>query len=92
MISRGNIREVPNVVDLTQAQAEARLEERGFRVNVREGEPSDDPGKVVSQDPDGGQQRPRNSTVTIIVSTEQEQDPPPSDDPSATPTEEARRR
>jgi len=60
---------VPDVSSFSQSDAQAQLTASGFRVRI-ENEPTTDPdsdGKVLSQDPSGGTQAPRGSTVTISV-------------------------
>jgi serine/threonine protein kinase/beta-lactam-binding protein with PASTA domain len=60
---------VPGVVGLSEASATQVLENDGFVVDVQEQEvinPVDD-GRVISQSPNAGQNRPEGSTVTITV-------------------------
>lgn len=62
--------EVPNVVGQTEADARSDLRERGFVVTVTpQSVPAGDPnaGRVISQDPAGGQTRDAGSTVAITV-------------------------
>lgn len=62
--------EVPNVVGEEQARARDTLENKQFRVEVKE--TSSDTvaaGKVVTQEPTAGQQAGKGSVVTIYVST-----------------------
>jgi eukaryotic-like serine/threonine-protein kinase len=70
-VSAGNIVPVPNVVDLSEEIATDRLQQAGFEVNVEtaDGPPDspDDVGTVAAQDPEAGEERPRDSTVTIVV-------------------------
>jgi serine/threonine-protein kinase len=64
----GNVT-VPSVIGLSQANATAVLENKGFEVDVQEQEvldPSKD-GKVIDQDPNSGASRPSGATVTITV-------------------------
>jgi 1A family penicillin-binding protein len=68
---------VPNVVGLTQDEAESRLKAAGFRVSVQYvsvTDPSQD-GIVQSQKPKGGKKAPPGFTVTIMVGSK---GPPPS--------------
>jgi serine/threonine-protein kinase len=61
--------EVPNVVGEEEDSARQILGDAGFQVQVEE-EPttdSDEDGIVFDQDPDGGTQADRGSTVTIFV-------------------------
>ena len=60
---------VPDVRNLTEDDAEAELESRGFEVQV-EDQPTPDPtrdGRVISQNPAPGVQVAPGSTVTIVV-------------------------
>ncbi|TDB81253.1 Stk1 family PASTA domain-containing Ser/Thr kinase [Micromonospora sp. KC721] len=85
-VSRGNVREVPNVVGLSQEEATRTLQNAGFKVRVDLGEevPAAEAGKVLSQDPKGGSKKTRNSTITIEVSVPEASDPTQS--PSPTPS------
>jgi serine/threonine-protein kinase len=74
-VSKGNLARVPNVQGASREQAESRLREAGFAVRVVQGEPADDVGIVLDQDPNPGTQRPKGSQVTIEISTEEEQEP-----------------
>jgi eukaryotic-like serine/threonine-protein kinase len=87
-VSRGNVRDVPNVVGLTREAAEERLKEAGFKVEVRRGEevPEEQAGRVTGQDPKGGVNRAQNTTVTITVSQAEEEEPTPTPTPSVSPT------
>lgn len=85
-VSKGNINEVPDVLNMSRADAEARLKAAGFRVNVEWGEESDDPGKVIDQNPNGGTQKTKNTVVTIVISQERKIEPTGSPDPTATAT------
>jgi beta-lactam-binding protein with PASTA domain/tRNA A-37 threonylcarbamoyl transferase component Bud32 len=60
---------VPSVINLTQAEATAQLQEAGFQVAVQEvTDPSPSrSGRVIAQSPSGGSRAPRGSTVTITV-------------------------
>ncbi|MEE0776404.1 MAG: Stk1 family PASTA domain-containing Ser/Thr kinase [Bacillota bacterium] len=62
--------EVPDVVGDTEEKATKKLEGEGFKVKVKE-EASDTvkEGRVISQDPEGGEEAGKNATVTIVVST-----------------------
>jgi eukaryotic-like serine/threonine-protein kinase len=61
--------QVPQVVGLSENSAVAALESSGFQVDVVSQEVADptQDGKVVDQDPNGGQDAPSGSTVTIAV-------------------------
>ncbi|WP_328341583.1 Stk1 family PASTA domain-containing Ser/Thr kinase [Micromonospora sp. NBC_00421] len=69
-VSKGNVREVPNVKDLSQTEATRALQNAGFKVNAELGSevPADEAGKVQSQNPKGGTKKAKNTTVTIVVS------------------------
>ncbi|MEV4722234.1 Stk1 family PASTA domain-containing Ser/Thr kinase [Micromonospora humida] len=69
-VSRGNVREVPDVKDLSQAEATRTLQNAGFKVNPELGSevPADEAGKVQSQNPKAGTKKAKGSTVTIVVS------------------------
>jgi serine/threonine-protein kinase len=66
--------EVPDVVGDDQEAARAELERAGFTVTL---EPRTDPdqpaGRVLDQDPKGGQQAPKGSAVVLTVSSGREQ-------------------
>ncbi|MEU4566051.1 Stk1 family PASTA domain-containing Ser/Thr kinase [Micromonospora sp. NPDC023956] len=90
-VSRGNVRQVPDVVGESQEDAEEELKEAGYQVKIREGGevPKDRAGRVTSQSPGGGTSLARGQTVTITVSQpEPEPDPstPPTEGPTPTPT------
>ena len=60
---------VPYVIGESQANAEERLAEKGFKVHVN-AEPADDAiGKVLSQSPDSGTRIPEGDKVTLVVAT-----------------------
>jgi serine/threonine-protein kinase len=60
---------VPNVVNMTEADATATLQEAGFNVAVQYATTFDSSrnGRVVAQSPSGGSTASRGSTVTITV-------------------------
>ena len=61
--------QVPDVSSQAEEDAVTTLEAAGFRVDVQR-EATDDPaldGFVLSQDPAGGSQADKGSTVTIVV-------------------------
>jgi len=60
---------VPTVIDLTQAQAEAKLRSVGFRPVAELATNQAAKGKVFDQTPPAGEQFPRNTVVTITVSS-----------------------
>jgi serine/threonine-protein kinase len=84
-ISKGNLRDVPNVVGQTEDVAKAMLANAGFRVSVVRGAEVDAAiaGKVTSQTPDRGQDEKAGSTVEIVVSQPRKD---PTTAPSVTPT------
>lgn len=62
--------QVPNVVGLTQADAEATLQGAGFKVNTTQAESANVPaGNVISQSPSAGVVLLAGSPVNIVVST-----------------------
>ncbi|WP_117215750.1 Stk1 family PASTA domain-containing Ser/Thr kinase [Allorhizocola rhizosphaerae] len=86
-LSKGNIKPVPNVVNKTQADAEATLKAAGFTVEVKTTTlPAGSPGigRVVNQDPTPQEgPRPADKTkVTIWVGVAEAK---PSPTPSVTP-------
>ena len=60
---------VPRVINMTQAQAEAKLRSVGFKTVVSLAINQAEKGKVVDQSPRPGEQLPANTTVTITVSS-----------------------
>ncbi|BCL14931.1 Stk1 family PASTA domain-containing Ser/Thr kinase [Micromonospora sagamiensis] len=81
-VSRGNVRQVPDVVGESEEDAKEELREAGYEVKVRKGDevPKDQAGRVTYQTPKGGSSLARGQTVTITVSQ-----PAPEPDPSGTP-------
>ncbi len=62
--------EVPRVVELTQRDAEGRLETNDLVPDFRPEESSDvEEGIVISQDPEGGEMVPPGTTVVVRVSS-----------------------
>ncbi|MDG4773981.1 Stk1 family PASTA domain-containing Ser/Thr kinase [Solwaraspora sp. WMMD792] len=86
LVSLNNLRNVPNVVGRTEAEAVARLENAGFDPRVIDGEEVDpaDAGIVTSQSPNNGEHRV-NSRVEIVVS-QPRQEEEPSPDPTGSPS------
>ncbi len=71
---------VPDVVGMTQEEAEQALKQAGFKAFVTTSDDTEEPkGTVIEQNPDGGEERPAGDSVTIVVSSFEE------------PTETARR-
>jgi serine/threonine-protein kinase len=59
---------VPSVVGQAQGDADTTLRAAGFGVSITERESSSaEPGTVISQDPAGGSEADRGSTVAIVV-------------------------
>ncbi|MBQ1010172.1 Stk1 family PASTA domain-containing Ser/Thr kinase [Micromonospora sp. M51] len=88
-VSNGKVREVPDVVGLSQDDATRFLKDRGFVVVVQNGPevPAAEAGKVTDQSPNGKEKKPTGTKVTIKVSQpEPETDPTPTNTPTATPT------
>jgi eukaryotic-like serine/threonine-protein kinase len=70
---------VPDVTSQDQASAQSQLRSSGFRVRI-ETQDTNDPstdGIVLSQDPAGGTQAPKGTTVTIVVGKFTETPAPP---------------
>ncbi|MEV1289769.1 Stk1 family PASTA domain-containing Ser/Thr kinase [Micromonospora sp. NPDC049679] len=85
-VSRGNLRDVPNVVGKTEDVAKALLDNAGFDVRVIKGAEVDaaNAGKVVDQTPgSGGQPAKSGSTVSIVVTQLRKE---PTADPSVSPS------
>jgi serine/threonine-protein kinase len=80
---------VPDVVGLTQEQAEQMVRAAGFDpVVVQSGDTTEPKGTVIQQVPDAGETQPKGSKVTIVVSTYEEptQTPSPTESPTDTGT------
>ncbi|MFJ5041850.1 Stk1 family PASTA domain-containing Ser/Thr kinase [Streptomyces parvulus] len=63
---------VPNVIDKNVDDATQRLEDKGFKVETKRTESSQDEGTVLSQDPDPGSELEKGSTVTLEVAKAEE--------------------
>uniref|UniRef100_A0AAU2A292 non-specific serine/threonine protein kinase n=1 Tax=Streptomyces sp. NBC_00093 TaxID=2975649 RepID=A0AAU2A292_9ACTN len=63
---------VPNVIDKDVDTATSQLQDKGFDVKTKETESSQDPGTVLSQNPDPGTELEKGSTVTLEVAKEEE--------------------
>ena len=76
---------VPDVVDLTEEEARAELEDAGFEVRVLEEDVTDpeQDGVVIEQNPAADEERRQGSRVTIVVGRVAEETPTPT--PTATP-------
>jgi beta-lactam-binding protein with PASTA domain len=84
-VSNGRLEEVPDVVGLSQGEAESELRSAGFRADVRtkQVDSPDRDGTVLSQTPSGGRERTRGATVSITVGTFTEPAPPAPGTPGA---------
>jgi serine/threonine-protein kinase len=82
-VSNGSVREVPDVVGLSESEARAEIEDAGFSVSVRTRSVTDteSDGQVLGQSPAGGKERRRGATVVITVGllSAPEQTPPPAE-------------
>lgn len=58
---------VPNVIDKNVDEATQQLKDKGFEVETKQTESSQDEGTVLSQDPDPGTELEKGSTVTLEV-------------------------
>ncbi|MFD5802357.1 Stk1 family PASTA domain-containing Ser/Thr kinase [Streptomyces sp. NPDC127020] len=58
---------VPNVIDKDVDTATEQLENKGFKVETKQTESSQDEGTVLNQDPDPGSELEKGSTVTLEV-------------------------
>jgi eukaryotic-like serine/threonine-protein kinase len=80
--------EVPNVVGLSQDEAQKRLKEMGLRLGSQDEAPSDKvaAGAVIAQDPAARTEVDRGRAVNVVISTGPLQEPTPRASPSATAT------
>ncbi|MCX5391837.1 Stk1 family PASTA domain-containing Ser/Thr kinase [Streptomyces sp. NBC_00094] len=69
--------EVPDVVEQSQERAEQTLKDKGFKVKVEQEESDEDPGTVLSTNPQGGTKAEKNSVVTITVAKQLQATVPP---------------
>ncbi|MFA9443955.1 Stk1 family PASTA domain-containing Ser/Thr kinase [Egicoccus sp. AB-alg6-2] len=78
------------VTQYSESEAQFRLEEQGFEVNIlREFDDVVSEGFVIRQDPPAGTRRPRGDIITIVVSRGPEEiEPEPTEEPEPEPTEE----
>ncbi|MDI1464204.1 Stk1 family PASTA domain-containing Ser/Thr kinase [Catellatospora sp. KI3] len=85
-ISKGDLVQIPNVLEKPVDQAVAALELAGFKPRTVYATTTDagHAGTVKNQDPGPGILKPKNSTVTIVV-WKLEEAPPPSPSASASP-------
>ncbi|MFI5855856.1 Stk1 family PASTA domain-containing Ser/Thr kinase [Streptomyces parvulus] len=63
---------VPNVIDKNVEDATQRLEDKGFVVETKRTESSQDEGTVLNQNPDPGSELEKGSTVTLEVAKAEE--------------------
>ncbi|MEW2267686.1 Stk1 family PASTA domain-containing Ser/Thr kinase [Streptomyces sp. NPDC047853] len=63
---------VTNVIDKNVDEARQQLEDKGFKVETKQTESSQDEGTVLSQDPDPGTELEKGSTVTLEVAKAEE--------------------
>jgi serine/threonine-protein kinase len=79
---------VPNVVGMTEEEAKKALAEQGFKAFVTRSPDTTEPeGTVIEQNPDGGQEEPKGTSVTIVVSSFVEPTETPSTElPTETPS------
>ncbi|WP_411100081.1 Stk1 family PASTA domain-containing Ser/Thr kinase [Streptomyces sp. x-45] len=63
---------VPNVIDKNVDEATKQLEDKGFDVETKQTESSQDEGTVLSQNPDPGKELEKGSTVTLEVAKAEE--------------------
>ncbi|MGC9542077.1 Stk1 family PASTA domain-containing Ser/Thr kinase [Streptomyces sp. UG1] len=63
---------VPDVEGLQYDQAKTQLEDKGFNVEQKTEESDRNPGVVISQDPNGGTEKEKGSTITLTVAKEKE--------------------
>ncbi len=71
VVSKGpDLVEVPNIVKLTQAEADTALQDAGLESRVASStfDPDIDAGSVVSQDVEKGTKVPRGTTVSYVLS------------------------
>ena len=75
---------VPDVVGMTEDEAEQALKQAGFKAFVTTSDDTEEPkGTVINQNPEGGSEQPEGTSVTIVVSSFEE--------PTETPTPSAER-
>ncbi|MEV4045196.1 beta-lactam-binding protein with PASTA domain/tRNA A-37 threonylcarbamoyl transferase component Bud32 [Streptomyces sp. SAI-195] len=63
---------VDNVIGKNVDEATKQLEDKGFKVETKQTESSQDEGTVLSQDPDPGKELEKGSTVTLEVAKAEE--------------------
>jgi eukaryotic-like serine/threonine-protein kinase len=87
-VSKGNVREVPQVVGSSRETAERLLDEAGFKVDVKDGAEvdPDDAGRVTSQSPVARQKLKVGERVTIVVTVPRPDEPEPNPSGSTSPS------
>ncbi len=77
-------KEIPGVIGMTKAQAEATLKAAGFSLGNVKKENSDKPvGEIIDQDPTAGSESPSGTYVNIVVSSgKKEETTPPENNPT----------
>jgi len=81
-VSNGMV-SVPNVVNQSEAQAQATLQNAGFNVQVVDQQSNQPDGTVLAQSPVANNKAKKGSTVTITVARSNVQSPPRANDPQA---------
>ncbi len=79
-VSNGMV-SVPNVVNQSEAQAQATLQNAGFNVQVVDQQSSQPAGTVLAQSPVANNKAKKGSTVTITIARAAEEAPPRANDP-----------
>ena len=74
---------MPNVVNQSEAQAQATLQNAGFNVQVVDQQSNQPDGTVLAQSPVANNKAKKGSTVTITVARSNVQSPPRANDPQA---------
>jgi eukaryotic-like serine/threonine-protein kinase len=82
-VSNGKLQEVPDVVGLSQGEAESELRSAGFRASVRtkQVDSPDQDGTVLSQTPAAKRERTRGASVAITVGVFTEPETPTTPEP-----------
>lgn len=89
-VSRGNVGTVPNVVNSYVNDAKEELEDAGYQVRVRSGDPvpPGEEGRVTKQDPRPNTKLQKGKRVTITVTVAEEPTESPSPEPTESPSPE----
>ncbi|MER7889023.1 Stk1 family PASTA domain-containing Ser/Thr kinase [Micromonospora sp. NPDC094482] len=87
-ISKGNVNQVPRVIDSTVEDARQELREAGYDVRVIDGDevPAAQVGRVQRQNPEPGKDLAKGKTVTIEIGIPEPETPPTTGTPTPTPT------